>query len=50
MSKQVTVYYALQSPWTYFGWARLRELVAQSGATATTARFRSRPCSRRAAP
>jgi 2-hydroxychromene-2-carboxylate isomerase len=34
MSKQVTVYYALQSPWTYFGWARLRELVAQSGATA----------------
>jgi 2-hydroxychromene-2-carboxylate isomerase len=34
MSKQVTVYYALQSPWTYLGWARLRELVAQSGATA----------------
>jgi 2-hydroxychromene-2-carboxylate isomerase len=34
MSKEVTVYYALQSPWTYFGWARLRELVAQTGATA----------------
>ena len=34
MSKQVTVYYALQSPWTYLGWARLRELVARSGATA----------------
>jgi 2-hydroxychromene-2-carboxylate isomerase len=32
MSKEVTVYYALQSPWTYLGWARLRELVAQSGA------------------
>jgi 2-hydroxychromene-2-carboxylate isomerase len=34
MSKEVTVYYALQSPWTYLGWARLRELVARSGATA----------------
>jgi 2-hydroxychromene-2-carboxylate isomerase len=34
MTKQLTVYYALQSPWTYFGWARLRELVAQSGASA----------------
>ena len=34
MSRQVTVYYALQSPWTYLGWARLREIVAHSGATA----------------
>jgi 2-hydroxychromene-2-carboxylate isomerase len=34
MSKQVTVYYALQSPWTYLGWARLRELVARTGAAA----------------
>ena len=34
MSKEVTVYYALQSPWTYLGWARLRELVARTGATA----------------
>jgi carboxymethylenebutenolidase len=34
MSKQITVYYALQSPWTYFGWARLREFVRQSGAIA----------------
>jgi carboxymethylenebutenolidase len=34
MTKQVTVYYALQSPWTYLGWAQLRELVAWSGATA----------------
>jgi 2-hydroxychromene-2-carboxylate isomerase len=34
MSKEVTVYYALQSPWTYLGWARLRELVARSSATA----------------
>ena len=32
MSKVVTVYYALQSPWTYLGWARLRELVARAGA------------------
>ena len=34
MSRQVTVYYALQSPWTYLGWARLRELVARTGAAA----------------
>ena len=34
MTKQLTVYYALQSPWTYLGWARLRELVARSGASA----------------
>ena len=34
MSRQITVYYALQSPWTYLGWARLREIVAQTGATA----------------
>jgi carboxymethylenebutenolidase len=34
MSKEVTVYYALQSPWTYLGWARLRELVARTGAAA----------------
>jgi 2-hydroxychromene-2-carboxylate isomerase len=34
MIKQLTVYYALQSPWTYLGWARLRELVARSGASA----------------
>jgi len=34
MSKVVTVYYALQSPWTYLGWARLRELVARAGADA----------------
>jgi 2-hydroxychromene-2-carboxylate isomerase len=34
MSKAVTVYYALQSPWTYLGWARLCDLVARSGASA----------------
>jgi 2-hydroxychromene-2-carboxylate isomerase len=34
MSRIVTVYYALQSPWTYLGWARLRELVARTGADA----------------
>jgi 2-hydroxychromene-2-carboxylate isomerase len=32
MSRQVTVYYALQSPWTYLGWARFRELVAKAAA------------------
>ena len=34
MSRQITVYYALQSPWAYLGWARLREIVARSGAIA----------------
>lgn len=34
MTRQITVYYALQSPWTYLGWARLRAIVAQSGAAA----------------
>lgn len=34
MTRQITIYYALQSPWTYLGWARLREIVAQSGAAA----------------
>lgn len=34
MSKQITIYYVMQSPWTYLGWARLRELVARSGAAA----------------
>jgi 2-hydroxychromene-2-carboxylate isomerase len=37
MSKAVTVYYSLQSPWTYLGWARLRELVER---TAADARYR----------
>jgi 2-hydroxychromene-2-carboxylate isomerase len=34
MSRQITVYYALQSPWTYLGWARLREIVERIGAAA----------------
>ena len=34
MSREVTVYYALQSPWTYLGWARLREIGAPTGAAA----------------
>jgi len=34
MSRQITVYYALQSPWTYLGWARLRDIVARTGAAA----------------
>jgi 2-hydroxychromene-2-carboxylate isomerase len=32
MSRQVTVFYALQSPWTYLGWARFRVLAAQAAA------------------
>jgi 2-hydroxychromene-2-carboxylate isomerase len=34
MSQRITVYYVLQSPWTYLGWARLRQIVAQTGAAA----------------
>ena len=34
MSKEIAIYYALQSPWTYLGWARLRELVGRTGAAA----------------
>lgn len=30
MSKTVTVYYALQSPWTYLGWPRFLDLVAET--------------------
>ena len=43
MSKEVTVYYALQSPWTYLGWARLCDLVASSGAIAHYRPVRSGP-------
>ena len=32
MAKAVTVYYALQSPWTYLGFARFRDLAARTGA------------------
>lgn len=32
MARAVTVYYALQSPWTYLGWARFRALAARTGA------------------
>jgi 2-hydroxychromene-2-carboxylate isomerase len=34
MSKTVTVYYSLGSPWTYLGWQRFRALVDQAGANA----------------
>jgi 2-hydroxychromene-2-carboxylate isomerase len=34
VSREVTVYYVLQSPWTYLGWARLRKIVARTGAAA----------------
>jgi 2-hydroxychromene-2-carboxylate isomerase len=43
MSRQVTVYYALQSPWTYLGWARLRELVAATSAAAAYRPIQSGP-------
>jgi carboxymethylenebutenolidase len=29
---EVTVFYALQSPWTYLGWQRFRDLAAETGA------------------
>jgi 2-hydroxychromene-2-carboxylate isomerase len=32
MSRTLTVYYALSSPWTYLGWARLQALAARTGA------------------
>jgi 2-hydroxychromene-2-carboxylate isomerase len=32
MARAVTVYYALQSPWTYLGFARFRELAKRTGA------------------
>ena len=32
MARTVTAYYALQSPWTYLGWQRWRDLAAQTGA------------------
>ena len=35
MSRLVTVYYALSSPWTYLGWQRFRDLVEATSATAT---------------
>jgi len=34
MARRVTVYYALQSPWTYLGWQRWRDLAARTGAEA----------------
>jgi carboxymethylenebutenolidase len=32
MANGITVYYALQSPWTYLGWQRFRDLAAKAGA------------------
>jgi 2-hydroxychromene-2-carboxylate isomerase len=32
MARTVSVYYALQSPWTYLGWQRFRDLAAATGA------------------
>lgn len=32
MSRTVTLYYSLASPWTYLGWARFREIAARAGA------------------
>jgi 2-hydroxychromene-2-carboxylate isomerase len=34
VSKTVTVYYSLGSPWTYLGWQRFRALAEQAGAEA----------------
>ena len=35
MTKEVIVYYALQSPWTYLGWQRFLDLAKAKGAQAT---------------
>ena len=43
MKRGLTVYYALQSPWTYLGWARLRELVARTSAAAAYRPIQSGP-------
>jgi carboxymethylenebutenolidase len=32
MARTISVYYALQSPWTYLGWQRFRDLAAATGA------------------
>jgi 2-hydroxychromene-2-carboxylate isomerase len=37
MPREVIVYYALQSPWTYLGWQRFLDLAAEQG---VSARFR----------
>lgn len=34
MAKDVVVYYALQSPWTYLGWQRFLDLAADKGVSA----------------
>ncbi|MEM7043548.1 MAG: DsbA family protein, partial [Pseudomonadota bacterium] len=35
MTAEITVYYALQSPWTYLGWQRFLDLARDKGAEAT---------------
>lgn len=35
MTKEVIVYYALQSPWTYLGWQRFLDLAEATGTQAT---------------
>lgn len=35
MASDITVYYALQSPWAYLGWQRFLELVREKGAQVT---------------
>jgi len=32
MARNVTVYYALSSPWTYLGWARFQKVAGRTGA------------------
>jgi 2-hydroxychromene-2-carboxylate isomerase len=43
MNRRLTVYYALQSPWTYLGWARLRELMERTGVPAAYRPIQSGP-------
>ncbi len=43
MARTVAVYYALQSPWTYLGWARFRELAGRTGAEVSYRPIRMAP-------
>ncbi|HEX6142788.1 MAG TPA: 2-hydroxychromene-2-carboxylate isomerase [Geminicoccaceae bacterium] len=35
MTREITVFYAHSSPWTYLGWQRLRQVLSRTGAAAT---------------
>ncbi|MDX1541715.1 MAG: 2-hydroxychromene-2-carboxylate isomerase [Geminicoccaceae bacterium] len=35
MTREITVFYAHSSPWTYLGWQRMRDILERTGASAT---------------